>query len=55
LQITVDNGKLKRQSAVLLSQVTPGDKLHMALMEIEDLTAKLEEQRQYYDTQVGEI
>ncbi|XP_052772087.1 shootin-1-like isoform X2 [Mya arenaria] len=54
-ELTVDNGKMKRQSAVLLSQVSPGDKLHLALMEIEDLTNKLEEQRKHYDRQISEL
>ncbi|XP_052229024.1 shootin-1-like isoform X2 [Dreissena polymorpha] len=54
-EITVDNSKLKRQSAALLSSVVTGDRLHHALMEIEDLTDKLEKQRQHYDQQIAEL
>jgi len=43
---------MKRQSEALLSKVIPGDQLHHALMEIEDLTDKLEKQRTHYDQQV---
>ena len=43
---------MKRQSDVLMLKVTPGEQLHEALIEIEDLTGKLDEQRRFYDSQV---
>ena len=51
-QYAVQTNKTKRQSDVLMLKVTPGEQLHKAMIEIEDLTEKLEQQRQHYDTQV---
>lgn len=55
MQVAVQNNKMKRQSEVLLNKLTPGDQLHKALMEIEDLTEKLNEQRKHYDAEVRYI
>ncbi|XP_045190042.2 shootin-1-like isoform X2 [Mercenaria mercenaria] len=54
-EVAVQNNKMKRQSEVLLMKLTPGDQLHKALMEIEDLTEKLNEQRKYYDAEISKL
>ncbi|XP_060584826.1 shootin-1-like [Ruditapes philippinarum] len=54
-EVAVQNNKMKRQSEVLLMKLTPGDQLHKALIEIEDLTEKLDEQRKHYDAEIVDI
>ncbi|KAL4231620.1 hypothetical protein ACF0H5_009200 [Mactra antiquata] len=54
-EVAVQNNKMKRQSEVILNKLTPGDQLHKALIEIEDLTDKLNEQRLYYDAEISKL
>ena len=46
---------MKRQSAVLLSKVSQNEQLHKAVMEIEALSEKVEEQKSEYEKQVGRV
>ena len=43
---------MKRQSAVLLSKVSQNEQLHKAVMEIESLSEKIEDQKSEYQKQV---
>lgn len=54
-ELTVSENKMKRQSNALMLKVTPGEQLHKALMEIEDLTQTLEQQRNFYDEQIEQL
>ena len=44
---------MKRQSAVLLSKVSQNEQLHKAVMEIELLGDKMEDQKSEYQKQVS--
>ena len=44
---------MKRQSAVLLSKVSQHEQLHKAVMEIESLSEKIEDQKTEYEKQVS--
>ena len=52
LQFEAQTNMMKRQSAVLLSKVTQNEQLHKAVMEIETLAEKVEEQKTEYEKQV---
>ena len=51
-QFEAQNNLMKRQSAVLLSKVSQNEQLHKAVMEIELLGDKMEDQKSEYQKQV---
>ena len=53
LQFEAQNNMMKRQSAVLLSKVSQNEQLHKAVMEIELLGDKMEDQKSEYQKQVS--
>ena len=52
-QFEAQTNMMKRQSAVLLSKVSQNEQLHKAVMEIEALSEKVENQKLEYEKQVG--